>query len=93
MKKSLLAFAIGAVIAVGSAFAVAARDSLTFAVSAVRERWREAFPEPRATASPAQAAAAPEPRVLLVVSKALMGKLMQRMRPTVTPRWRMCPSA
>ena len=92
MKKSLLAFAISAFVA-ASALAVAARDSLTFAVSAVRERWREAFPEPRATASPAQAAAAPEPRVLLVVSKALMGKLMQRMRPTVTPRWRMCPSA
>ena len=91
MKKSLLYVAIGAFVA-ASALAVAARDSLTFAVSAVRERWREAFPEPRVTASPAQAAA-PEPRVLLVVSKALMGKLMQRMRPTVTPRWRMCPSA
>ena len=52
MKKSLLAFAIGAVIAVGSALAVSARDSLTFAVSAVRERWRKAFPEPRATAAP-----------------------------------------
>ena len=92
MKKILLCVAIGSVVA-ASALAVAVRDSLNFAVSAVRERWREVFPEPRATASPAQAVAAPEPRVLLVVSKALMGKLMQRTRPTVTPRWRMCPSA
>lgn len=34
-----------------------------------------------------------KPRVALVAAKGFVAKLLQRSRPQVTPRWRMCPSA
>ncbi len=32
------------------------------------------------------------PRVLLVAARAFVARLAQRMRPRVTPGWRLCPS-
>lgn len=96
MKKRLLSVALGAMLAAG-AFVVVIRDAAFDLVHTARERWRDPFPElgmlsvsaPRAPVS----APAPQPRVGLVVSKSFLASLAHRMRPTVTPWWRMCPSA
>lgn len=98
MKKRLLSVALGAMLAAG-ALAVVIRDAAFDLVHAARERWRDPFPElgmlavsaPRAPVS--APAPAPQPRVGLVVSKSFLASLAHRMRPTVTPWWRMCPSA
>lgn len=90
MKKKLLAVAMGAMLAAGAAIA-AARDACFDLVRVARDRWAEPFHF--APAERVQAPAAPQPGVGLVVSRAFMARLAHRLRPTVTPRWRMCPSA
>lgn len=88
MKKKLLAVAMGAMLAAGAAFAVA-RDACFDLVRVARDRWNDPFPEVAMLTAPA----APKPGVELVVSKSFLARLAQRVRPKVTPRWRMCPSA
>lgn len=63
--------------------------------SAARSAWDMA----RAWLSPPEPAAAekhetqPEPRVAFVAARSFLAKMMRRIRPLVTPQWRMCPSA
>ena len=92
MTRSSRFFSLLAVasLAVASALSAAA-DRVVGALSSGFDRlvaaWAEPFqPEVK---PPSQE----KPRVALVAAKAFMGKLMQRTRTTMTPRWRMCPSA
>lgn len=94
MMKRLLSVAVGAMLAAAGGCLVAVRDAGADLVHVVRERWRAPFSKVDvrpATQTPH--APAPQPRVELVVSKSFLSSVAHRMRPTVTPWWRMCPSA
>lgn len=50
-------------------------------------------PDPVRSKNPQPSPAAQRPRVALVSAKAFCERLAKRDRPTVTERWRRCPSA
>lgn len=77
------AAAASAVVGLGHAFADAARHACVTVA-----RWLE----PPVQAAPKMQAQA-LPVVDLAVARSFLARQMRRARPTVTPRWRMCPSA
>lgn len=87
-------FAVAALIAVG-AMAQSVASTAYDVVSATYRTFRRGLDlVVHAFASPeVKIAAETKPRVVLVAARDFLAKQMQRSRPTVTPRWRMCPSA
>ena len=87
-------FAVAALVAVGAAacsIAYAGVDAVYAVARTVRRTFGLAFdlftaPTPKSTAET-------KPRVVLVAAREFLAKQMQRSRPPVTTRWRMCPSA
>lgn len=87
-------FAVAALIAAGAA-AHSAATAVTEAVAATYRTFRRGLETGISMlATPQVGVIAPtKPRVVLVAAREFLAKQMQRSRPTVTTRWRMCPSA
>jgi hypothetical protein len=92
MKKHLLSVAMGAMLAAGATAVVCVRGTLADLVATVRHRWNDPFDKLQCFA-PLVPVAAQQPHTLLAVSKTWLARLAQRLRPTVTNRWRLCASA
>lgn len=87
-------FAVAALIAAGAA-AHSVATAVTDAVVATYRTFRRGLELGISMlAAPQVGVIAPtKPRVVLVAAREFLAKQMQRSRPTITPRWRMCPSA
>lgn len=87
-------FAVATLVAVGAA-AHAVVSTAYDAVAATYRTFRSGIGlVARTFATPeAKIAAETKPRVVLVAARKFLSNQIQRSRPTVTPRWRMCPSA
>lgn len=87
-------FAVAALVAVGAAAHAIASTAYDVVAATYRTFRSGIYLVVQTFATPeAKLAAETKPRVVLVAARQFMAKQMQRMRPTVTPRWRMCPSA
>lgn len=88
-------FAVAALVAVGAAAHAVATTVVDSAVATYRTFRRHLGLGISMLAAPQVGVVTPtsKPSVVLVAAKEFLAKQMQRSRPTVTPRWRMCPSA
>lgn len=87
-------FAVAALVAVGAAAHAVASTAYDVVAATYRTFHRGIDLVADTFAAPAaKIAAETKPRVVLVASREFLSKQIQRSRPTVTPRWRMCPSA
>lgn len=87
-------FAVAALVAIGAAAHAVASTAHDVVTAACRTFRHGIDLVVRTFATPeAKIAAETKPRVVLVAAREFLAKQIQRSRPTVTPRWRMCPSA
>lgn len=87
-------FAVAALVAVGAAAHAVASTAYDVVTATYRTFRRGINLVVQTLATPeVKIAAETKPRVVLVAAREFLAKQIQRSRPTVTPRWRMCPSA
>lgn len=92
-SNRLFSLAVVACMAAAAACASAVRYAGHAIAATARYAWGRITSWLEPAAARAKSPAPSRPRVALVEARSFALRLMRRERPTVTPRWRMCPSA
>lgn len=91
-SNRLISLAVVACMAAATACASAVSNAGQAIASTARYAWCRITSWLEPAAERPKSSVQTRPRVALVAARAFVGRLMRRERPTVTPRWRMCPS-
>ncbi len=93
MIRSRFASIVAIACLTASALASTASSVGRAVAATFRDGWDYVFGRIPVGPSEPKSQASPCPRMALVAARSFLDRLMRRERPTVTPRWRMCPSA